>query len=251
MFNIESLKSPVLKKYISGAKNTAGKNNSGKITIRRRGGGHKRKNRSVLFNRSIISEGILLNIEYDPNRNSFLGVIYDFLNYKFFYILLPKGSKIGDIFKSGSIAETKLGHSLLLKKIPIGSYVHNISLKNNGCGILIRSAGTKAVIIEKNKKFSRLKLSSGEHRLVSNNCHATLGVVSNENFFLKTIDKAGRARWLNKRPKVRGVAMNPVDHPHGGGEGKTSGGKIKLTPWGKPTLNVSTKKYKNPLIITK
>jgi large subunit ribosomal protein L2 len=250
MFNIKVLKSPVLKKYVSGSKNTAGKNNSGKITIRHRGGGHKRKNRSVLFNRSSDSKGILMNIEYDPNRSSFLGVIYNFLNSKFFYVLLPKGSKIGDIFKSGSIADNKLGHSVALKKIPIGSFIHNISLKHNKGGVLIRSAGTKAVIIEKDVKFSRVKLNSGEHRLVPNQCYATLGIVSNENFFLKSINKAGRSRWLNKRPKVRGVAMNPIDHPHGGGEGKTSGGKIKVTPWGKPTLGVSTKKFKNPLIIS-
>merc|ERR1712151_320026 len=149
----------------------------------------------------------------------------------------------------GSIADNKLGHSVPLKKIPIGSFIHNISLKLNEGGVLIRSAGTKAVIIEKNVKFSRVKLHSGEHRLVPNNCYATLGIVSNENFFLKSVNKAGRSRWLNKRPKVRGVAMNPIDHPHGGGEGKTSGGRTSVTPWGKPTKNKKTSKSSNKLII--
>jgi len=240
---------PILKKFISGFKNKAGKNKSGKITVHHKGGGHKRKKRLVTFNRSFNSEGILMNVEYDPNRNSFIGAIYDYINSNFSYQLLPKGAKIGDIYKSGAISDNKLGHSVSISSIPIGSFIYNISIKKNSGGVLIRSAGAKGVLIEKTPEFSRVKLISGEHRLIPNYCCASLGIVSNENFFLKPIKKAGRSRWLNKRPKVRGVAMNPIDHPHGGGEGKTSGGKIKRTPWGKPTLGVKTRKSTNNLIL--
>ena len=154
----------------------------------------------------------------------------------------PKNSRIGDIVQSGSYAELKLGNNLKLSKIPVGSYMHNVSIKQHGKGIISRSAGTFAVLIEKVDKQARLKLSSGKHKFVSIDCTATLGVVANEQYFLINLGKAGRARWLNKRPKVRGVAMNPVDHPHGGGEGKKSGGKVLMTPWGKPTKNKKTSK---------
>ena len=199
----------------------------------------------------MVSEGILINIEYDPNRNSYIGAIYNYSSSKYFYILLPKNLKIGDIIKSGTISENKLGHSVKLSNIPIGSYLHNIALKKNSKGVLTRSAGTFSLLIEKLSNYARIKLSSGEHRLIPNYCYATLGTVSNENFFLRKIGKAGRSRWLNKRPIVRGVAMNPVDHPHGGGEGKTSGGKVKRTPWGKPTLGKKTSNSKTSLIVTK
>lgn len=246
---VNTIKNPLLKGETYGIKNSAGKNNSGKITIYHRGGGHKKKYRKIEFNRLIFSQGILINIEYDPNRNSYIGAIYDYITRKYHYILLPKYLKIGDIVKSGINSENKLGHTRKISKIPIGSYLHNISLKKNSKGILTRSAGTYSVIIEKEKKFVRVKLSSGEHMYIPNECQATLGRVSNENFFLKKIKKAGRSRWLNKRPIVRGVAMNPVDHPHGGGEGKTSGGKMKRTPWGKPTLGKKTSNSKNLLKI--
>lgn len=248
---INRVKSPVLKKNITGYKNKAGKNNSGRITVRHRGGGHKKRYRNITFNRSLSSEGILINVEYDPNRTSFIGAIYDYINFKYFYIILPKNLKIGNVVKSGESSDIKLGNSIQISKIPIGSYIHNISLRKSSKGILSRSAGTFSTIIEKFSNFTRIKLSSGEQRLIPNYCYATLGTVSNESFFTKKLGKAGRSRWLNKRPTVRGVAMNPVDHPHGGGEGKTSGGKIKLTPWGKPTINKPTVKYINPLIIDK
>lgn len=247
---INSIKSPVLKKNVTGHKNKAGRNNSGSITIRHRGGGHKKKYRNIKFNRSLPSEGILINVEYDPNRNSFIGAVFDYVNSNYFYIILPKNLKIGNIVKSGKLSEIKLGNSVQISKIPIGSYIHNISLRKNSGGILSRSAGAFSTIIEKFSNFTRIKLSSGEQRLVPNYCYATLGIVSNENFFMKKLGKAGRSRWLNRRPTVRGVAMNPIDHPHGGGEGKTSGGKIKLTPWGKPTINKPTVKSKNTLIIS-
>lgn len=244
-------KKPLLKNKIVGSVNSAGKNNSGKTTIFKRGGGHKRNLRLIQFNRSMNSTAIVINIEYDPNRNSYIGAVYDFYKKNYYYVLLPNNLKIGDIIKSGSDSEIRLGHSMLISKIPVGSFIHNISLKKNNQGILSRAAGTFSILIEKNDKYSRIRLSSGEHRLISNQCVATLGIVSNDQFFLTEIKKAGRSRWLNKRPTVRGVAMNPVDHPHGGGEGKTSGAKMKRTPWGKPTQGKSTSKSNNFFIISR
>jgi len=236
-------KKPLLKKNIIGFKNSAGRNNLGRITIRRRGGGHKTKFRKILFNRSHnTNTGIVISTEYDPNRNSFIACVYDFIIKSYYYILLPKNLKVGDIIKAGSNSDYKLGNSLNLSKIPLGTYIHNVSLKKNNIGQLSRSAGTFSIIIDKNNKHARIKLSSGKHIYVHIDCTATIGIVSNEKHFLNIIHKAGRSRWLNKRPKVRGVAMNPIDHPHGGGEGKTSGGKIQVTPWGLPTKNRSTRK---------
>ena len=250
--NLNFFKKPLLKNKIIGSKNSSGRNSFGRITVRHRGGGHKKKLRSINFNRvSNTIIGIVTSIEYDPNRNTYISCIYDFILKKYYYILLPKNLKIGDIIKSGPNSDPKLGNSLKLSKIPLGTYLHNISFNEKGKSKISRSAGTFSILIEKNSKYARLKLSSGEQRFVPINCTATIGVVSNEKFFLNTIGKAGRSRWLNKRPKVRGVAMNPVDHPHGGGEGKTSGGKIQVTPWGLPTKNRSTRKSVNKLIIKK
>ena len=235
-------KKPLLKKNIKGLKNSSGRNSFGRITVKHRGSGHKKKIRIINFNRTFNSMGIIISIEYDPNRNTYISCIYDFTEKKYFYTLLPKNSKIGDIIQSGAFAELKLGNNLKLSKIPVGSYIHNVSINKSNKGVVSRSAGTFTVVVEKNNKDARLKMSSGKKKYVSLNCTATLGVVSNEQYFLTHIGKAGRSRWLNKRPKVRGVAMNPVDHPHGGGEGKTSGGKVLLTPWGKPTKNVKTRK---------
>ena len=239
---------PLLKTQTSGIKNSSGRNSSGKITIFNRGGGHKKKYRVIQFNRNLDFIGIIINIEYDPNRNAYIGAVFEYTNKNYFYILLPNKSSIGDIIKSGSKSDIKLGHSTTISKLPIGSFIHNISLTSNKKGKLSRAAGTFSTVIEKNKIYSKIKLSSGEHRLIPSNCVATLGIVSNRNKILSK-NKAGRSRWLNKRPRVRGVAMNPVDHPHGGGEGKSSGGKIKLTPWGKPTQGGSTRKSKTNLII--
>lgn len=239
-------KAPLLKKMIKGKKNVAGKNNSGKITISHKGGGHKKRYRKIDFRRTEDSIGIVTTIEYDPYRTSFIASIYDFLNSKYYYIIAPKNLNIGNIIKSGFSANIKVGHSLTLMKIPVGSFIHNISLKENKKAQLTRSAGTNAQLIEKTSKYCRIVLSSGTHIFVSPSCLATIGSVSNEFSFFKTINKAGRSRWLNKRPTVRGVAMNPIDHPHGGGEGKSSGGRFSVTPWGKPTKNgKTTKKRKN------
>ena len=240
--NKNYLKKSILKFKIKGFKNNSGKNHHGKTTVFHKGGGHKRKLRMLDFSRNIDSTGIVLSIEYDPNRNSFISAIYDFINKKYYYILTPKNLKVGDLVKSGIYADLKLGNSLHLYKINVGTLLHNISLSDTNKGVISRSAGNYSILLEKNKKNAKLKVSSGKIINVSLDRIATIGVVSNENYFLKIIGKAGRSRWLNKRPVVRGVAMNPIDHPHGGGEGKTSGGKIHLTPWGKPTKHFKTSK---------
>lgn len=247
--NTDLEKTPKLKQEIKGIAKKAGRNLSGKITSYHKGGGHKKRFRKINFMRTIDSNGLVISIEYDPFRSANIAAIYDFLNKKFYYIIAPKNLKIGDIIKTGKNAEPKNGHSLPISKIPIGSLIHNVSPKVNSKSQISRSAGTFSQLIEKTFNYARIKLSSGEQRKLSINCFATLGIVSNEFLLLTTKGKAGRSRWLNKRPIVRGVAMNPIDHPHGGGEGKTSGGRTSVTPWGKPTKNKKTSRSKNTLII--
>jgi large subunit ribosomal protein L2 len=212
-----------LKKELKGLKKQAGRNNTGKITVRRKGNGHKKSYRQIKFYRANASKGITAGIEYDPNRNANIASIFEFLTKKFFYILAPKNLKRGDVIKSSNITDPKLGHSLPLQKIPIGSYIHNISTNILKPGQISRSAGTFSKIKEKNLACVTLELTSGKIKKVSPQGYATIGIVSNELIFLSKLRKAGQSRWLNKRPKVRGVAMNPIDHPHGGGEGKKSG----------------------------
>ena len=230
--NLEHLtKTPIIKKKIKKLPKFSGRNNSGKITIRHKGGGHKRKYRKIDFFRNENSIGITVTIEYDPNRNANIASIYEISKKDFFYIIAPKNLKIGDIIKSGPDAEPKIGHSLQISDIPVGSYIHNISSKTTKHAQISRAAGTFSRIKEKTLKYAKIEMSSGKQILISSKCYATIGIVSNELIFLTRLGKAGRSRWLNKRPTVRGVAMNPIDHPHGGGEGKKSGkGK---TPWGK------------------
>ena len=237
-------KTSLIKGMTTGRKNTAGRNSSGKITVHHKGGGHKKKYRKIDFVRNEDSIGIITSLEYDPYRTAYIASVYDFLNHKCFYIIAPKNLNIGDIVKSGFNAEVKIGHSLALMKIPIGGFIHNISLRENKNAQLIRSAGTNAQLIEKTSKYCRIVLSSGIHKFIPPTCQATIGTVSNEFSLFKRINKAGRNRWLNKRPTVRGVAMNPIDHPHGGGEGKSSGGRSSVTPWGKPTKNGKTRNQK-------
>lgn len=220
-----------IKNKTKGINKLAGRNNSGKITANHRGGGHKRKYRQIDFYRTENSLGIVCAIEYDPNRSGNISAIYDFNKNCFFYILAPKELKIGDIVESGVDAEPKLGNSLPIEKIPVGSYIHNITLMNNKAATISRSAGAFSKLKDKISNFGVIELGSGQHRYVPFTCYATIGIVSNEFAFLEKSYKAGQSRWLNKRPKVRGVAMNPVDHPHGGGEGKKSG--LNKTPWGK------------------
>ena len=242
-------KKPLIKKKIKGLINSAGRNNLGKITIRNKGGGHKKKYREINFYRTKISIGITTSLEYDPNRNSNIASIYDISEKNFFYILAPKNLKIGDIIKSGPNAEPKIGHSLPISEIPIGSYIHNVSPTVFKPAQISRSSGTFSKIKEKTLEYAKIELSSGEQRFISPKCYATMGIVSNELVCMTQLGKAGRARWLNKRPTVRGVAMNPIDHPHGGGEGKKSGkGK---TPWGKPVRRGNTSKSNNKLVIKK
>ena len=235
-----------IKKLIKGFQRANGRNNQGKITVRHRGGGHKRLYRKIEFNRFKEIKGYVSNILYDPNRSANIAYIKN--NLKTYLILAPEGLKLNQYIESSSIAKLKIGNALPLKNIPIGSLIHNISLKPNSKGKLIRSAGTSAQLLQKiDNKYAKIRLSSGELKLILLTCFATLGIVSNINHKKIKIGKAGRSRWLNRRPKVRGVAKNPVDHPHGGGEGKTSGGRPSVSPKGfitkgKPTRNKKKKK---------
>lgn len=236
--------SSLIKNKIIGFKNKSGKNNTGRITSFHKGGGHKKKYRKINFERSKNSIGLVTSIEYDPFRNSNIASVFELSTKTYYYILATNNLNIGDIVKSGLVSDIKSGHSTQILKIPLGTFVNNISLTKNKPAKISRSAGTFSTIIEVNNKFSKVKFCSGKQQTISSSCFCTIGIISNHFFFLKEIGKAGRARWLNKRPTVRGVAMNPIDHPHGGGEGKKSGNKILVTPWGKPTKGVKTSKKK-------
>ena len=220
----------------------AGRNNKGRITMRRRGGGHKRKYRIIDFKRN--KDDIparVAAIEYDPNRSARIALLF-YADGEKRYILAPKGLNVNDTVISGDKAEFNVGNVLQLGNIPLGSEVHNVELKPGFGGQLVRGAGTAAQIMAKESDYVQIKLPSGEVRLIRASCRATLGQVGNIDHSLITIGKAGRSRWLGRRPKVRGVVMNPVDHPMGGGEGKTSGGRHPTTPWGKPTKGYKTRK---------
>jgi len=242
-------KKPLLKNKISGLKNSSGRNHSGKITVFHKGGGVKRKYRKIDFFRAENSTGIVFSLEYDPVRNAHIAAVFDFINFNFFYMLSPKNLKVGDIVKSGSGIYPSLGSSLPISQIPIGTPIYNVSVKKFKKGQISRSAGTFSVIKQKTENYAILKLSSGELRYVSPKCFACIGEVSNNLFSLTQLSKAGQSRWLNRRPIVRGVAMNPIDHPHGGGEGKKSG--RSKTPWGKFNNRGKTSKTTNKLIIKK
>ena len=223
---------------------TGGRNNQGRITSRRMGGGVKRKYRLIDFKRNKfdISAEIIRN-EYDPNRSAFISLI-KYEDGEFNYILAPQKINVGDKIISSNNAEIKEGNCLPLKNIPVGSNVHNIELKPGAGGQMARSAGTSAQLVSKEDLNVQLKLVSGEIRLVNKNCLATIGIVSNADNKNIKLGKAGRKRYLGFRPKVRGVVMNPVDHPHGGGEGRTSGGRHPVTPWGQPTKGKKTRTNK-------
>jgi len=242
-------KKPLLKQKLKGKKNSTGRNHSGRITVFHKGGGVKKRYREINFSRNFNSTGIVCTLEYDPNRNAFIAAIFDFLNFDFFYILAPKNLKVGDIVKSGLEIEPSLGSSLPISGIPIGTPIYNVSPKMFEKGKISRAAGTFSVIKEKTDRYALIELSSGEQRYVSSKCFASIGEVSKELHFLTRLGKAGQSRWLNKRPTVRGVAMNPIDHPHGGGEGKKSGNS--RTPWGKSNFRGKTSRSKNRLILKK
>jgi len=228
--SIKLNKKPSLKAQLKKNKKNFGRNNEGKITVRHKGGGQKRRYRKIIFEKKTFV-GIVFSIEYDPNRNSDIASIFCYQQNKFFYVIAPKDLSVGNIIKSGSEAERKTGHSMQLGNIPVGCCIHNISFKKSIVAKISRSAGTYSVIIEKTKNHVEVLLSSGKKKHLPLESIGTIGIVSNELTFLTQLGKAGRSRWLGKRPTVRGVAMNPVDHPHGGGENKKSG--KRKTPWGK------------------
>ena len=222
-----------------------GRNNRGVITIRHRGGGHKRRYRIIDFKRNKYGiEGIVAAIEYDPNRNARIALIH-YNDGEKRYILHPKNLNVGDRILSGSGSPLKIGNSLPLQEIPLGMSIHNIELISNRGGQIVRSGGTSAKILAKEGDYITLRLPSKEIRLIRKECFATIGEISNNDAFLVQSGKAGRTRWLGKRPTVRGSVMNPCDHPHGGGEGRAPIGRTRpLTPWGKPALGTKTRKRK-------
>ncbi|MFL0796034.1 MAG: 50S ribosomal protein L2 [Cellvibrionaceae bacterium] len=221
-----------------------GRNNAGRITTRHVGGGHKQHYRNIDFKRN--KDGIpakVERLEYDPNRTAFIALVC-YADGERRYILAPKGLKAGDSIQSGIDAAIKAGNALPLRNIPVGSVVHNIEMKPGKGGQMARSAGTSVQLVAREGQYATLRLRSGEMRKVPVDCRATLGEVSNSEHNLRSLGKAGASRWRGKRPTVRGVAMNPVDHPHGGGEGRTSGGRHPVTPWGVPTKGYKTRKNK-------
>ncbi|WP_414044196.1 50S ribosomal protein L2 [Macrococcus animalis] len=224
----------------------AGRNNQGKLTVRHRGGGHKRQYRVIDFKRN--KDGIpakVATIEYDPNRSANIALLH-YLDGEKRYIIAPKGLTVGTQVFNGPEADIKVGNALPLANIPVGTVIHNIELKPGKGGQLVRSAGTSAQVLGKEGKYVLVRLKSGEVRMILSTCRATIGQVGNEQHELINIGKAGRSRWKGIRPTVRGSVMNPNDHPHGGGEGRTSIGRPSpMSPWGKPTLGKKTRKKKN------
>lgn len=243
------------KSLISKNHRSKGRNNRGVITCRHRGGGHKRLYRNIDFRRDKVGiPGKIMSVEYDPNRNSRIALVrYEDGEKR--YILQPRGLQVGDVILSDLQAPILVGNALPLRNIPLGAQVHNVEFQPGSGGQLARSAGSSVEILAKEGNFVTLRLPSKEIRLVSKNCWATIGQVGNHEAYILTIGKAGRNRWLGKRPTVRGSVMNPVDHPHGGGEGRCPIGRAKpVTPWGKPALGQLTrkpKKYSTSLILGK
>jgi large subunit ribosomal protein L2 len=221
------------KSLVEKGRKRAGRNHRGRITMRHQGGGNKRRFRAVDFRRN--KDGVpakVAHIEYDPNRSARIALLH-YLDGEKRYILAPQGVKPGDRLMSGEGADVRPGNALPLRNIPVGTVIHAVELKPGGGAKMARSAGTSVQLVAKEGRFATLRLPSGEMRLVEATCKGTIGVVGNAEHELVALGKAGRSRWLNKRPSVRGVAMNPVDHPLGGGEGKSSGGRHPTSPWGK------------------
>lgn len=223
---------------------SGGRNNNGRITSRHRGGGHKRRYRRIDFKRD--KQGvpaIVSTIEYDPNRSANIALL-KYVDGEKRYILAPQKLEVGDEVIASAHADIKPGNALKLRYIPVGTVIHNVELKPGKGGQLVRSAGTWGQLMAKEGKYALVRLPSSELRRILLTCRATVGAVSNPNHENASKGKAGRSRWLGRRPAVRGVAMNPVDHPHGGGEGRTSGGRHPVTPWGRPTKGKKTRKNK-------
>ena len=233
-----------LKTLTEGKHSSGGRNNNGRITVRFRGGGHKQAYRTIDFKRRKFDvPAVVERIEYDPNRTAFIALI-KYQDGELAYILAPQRLAVGDTIVSGEHVDVKPGNAMPLGSIPIGTIVHNIELKMGKGGQIARSAGTYVQLVGRDQGYALLRMSSGELRRVRSECRATIGAVSNPDHQNIVIGKAGRNRWLGKRPSVRGVAMNPIDHPHGGGEGKSSGGRHPVTPWGKPTKGKKTRHNK-------
>lgn len=226
-------------------KGKGGRNNEGRLTVRHQGGGHKRRYRLIDFKRN--KDGVVArvaSIEYDPNRSANIALLNYADGFKA-YIIAPNGLQVGQEIINGDTADIKVGNTLKLKKVPVGTLIHNIEMKPGKGGQLVRSAGGSAQLMAKEGNYATLRLPSGEMRMIHLECRATIGQVGNLDYENVTIGKAGRNRWLGKRPTVRGAVMNPVDHPHGGGEGRNPVGRNPVTPWGKPALGAKTRKKKN------
>ena len=247
----ELWKGKPVKQLTEGKTKSGGRNNNGRLTSFRVGGGHKQSLRTIDFKRRKFDvTGTVERLEYDPGRTSFIALI-KYSDGELAYIIAPQRLSVGDNVVSGEKADIKPGNALPLKNIPVGTIIHNVELKEGKGGQLARAAGTYVQLVGKDSGYAQVKLRSGEVRLVRADCLATIGAVSNPDHQNAVIGKAGRSRWLGIRPCVRGVAMNPVDHPHGGGEGRTSGGRHPVTPWGKGTKGTKTRSRKksNKLIL--
>ncbi len=232
------------KTLTEGLKKTGGRNNTGRITAFTRGGGHKRRYRLVDFKRRKFDiSATVERLEYDPNRSAFIALI-TYTDGEKAYILAPQRLKAGDLVVSGEKTDVKPGNAMPLRNIPVGTIVHNVEMKIGRGGQLARAAGSYAQLVGRDQGYAQLRLASGELRMVRGECMASIGAVSNPDQQNVNYGKAGRMRWLGRRPSVRGVAMNPIDHPHGGGEGRTSGGRHPVTPWGKPTKGKKTRNNK-------
>ena len=233
-----------VKTLTEGLSKSGGRNNHGRVTAFNRGGGHKRSYRLVDFKRTRFDiPATVERLEYDPNRTSFIALI-KYADGELAYILAPQRLAVGDQVISGKKVDVKPGNAMPLASIPVGTIIHNVEMKPGKGGQIARSAGTYVQLVGRDQGYALIRLSSGEQRMVRGECMASIGAVSNPDHSNITLAKAGRNRWLGKRPSVRGVAMNPVDHPHGGGEGRTSGGRHPVTPWGKPTKGKKTRANK-------
>lgn len=233
------------KSLVSKINKSGGRNNLGRVTSRHRGGGHKRKYRIIDFKRNKFGVPAVVNaIEYDPNRTARIALLF-YKDGEKRYILAPEGLKVGDTVVSGSGSDIRVGNALPLKEIPMGSFIHNVELKPGKGGQLGRTAGSSLQLVARDNELAQVRMPSGEVRMIRTDCLATYGVIGNADHENVSIGKAGRNRWLGKRPFSRGVAKNPVDHPMGGGEGKTSGGGHPVSPWGQKAKGLKTRKPKN------
>ena len=241
----EVTKSEPEKALTKGKNKHAGRGAGGRISVRRKGGGHKKKYRQIDFRRDKIGiPATVLAVEYDPNRSAFIALVV-YKDGEKRYMLAPEGLAVGQTVVSGPAATFDVGNAMPLAKVPLGMVIHNIELNLGRGGQMARSAGTSASVVAKEGQYVTVRLPSGEMRMVNAKCYATIGELGNKDHMNVSLGKAGRSRWLGRRPKVRGTAMNPVDHPHGGGEGKTKGGRHPVTPWGQPTKGYKTRKKRN------